>query len=146
MLTGKNERFQAVLVSNLRAWWSNVTAVLAIPTGVTPAGWRGEAKWKSSSDLRGARSGIRSLSGKWDVLPTDAVLHNCSFWVWYSSAECKHSLKSIKHFLTPDWFTCAFSYFKFCFVALCFQQLELCSGDFFFTQPLIRHQSSLPQG
>lgn len=44
MLTGKNERFQAVLVSNLRAWWSNVTAVLAIPTGVTPAGWRGEAK------------------------------------------------------------------------------------------------------
>ncbi|KAG7509456.1 hypothetical protein JOB18_044670, partial [Solea senegalensis] len=39
-LTGKYERFQAVLVSNLRAWWSNVTAVLAIPTGVTPVGWR----------------------------------------------------------------------------------------------------------
>lgn len=100
MLTGKYERFQAVLVSNLRAWWSNVTAVLAIPTGVTPAGWRGEAKWKSSLDLWGARSGIPRLSWKWAVLPTDASLHNCLFFLWYSSAECKHSRKSIKHFLT----------------------------------------------
>lgn len=100
MLTGKYERFQAVLVSNLCAWWSNVTAVLAIPTGVTPAGWRGEAKWKSSLDLWGARSGIPRLSWKWDELPTDAVLHNCLFLVWYSSAECKHGLKSIKHSLT----------------------------------------------
>lgn len=124
MLTGKYERFQAVLVSNLRAWWSNVTAVLAIPTGVTPAGWRGEAKWKSSLDLWGARSGIPRLSSKWAVLPTDAALHNCLFFLWYSSAECKHSWKSIKHLLTRalDWFKCVI------FVAACFQQFELRSG------------------
>lgn len=101
MLTGKYERFQAVLVSNLRAWWSNVTAVLAIPTGVTPVGWRGETKWKSSLDLRGAKSGILSLSSKWDLLPT--ALHKCLFSVLYSSASCKTGctcgrLKSTGHF------------------------------------------------
>lgn len=77
MLTGKYERFQAVLVSNLRAWWSNVTAVLAIPTGVTPVGWRGETKWKSSLDLKGAKSGIPRLSWKWDLPLTDIALHKC---------------------------------------------------------------------
>lgn len=114
MLTGKYERFQAVLVSNLRAWWSNVTAVLAIPTGVTPAGWRGEAKWKSSPDLWGARSGIPRLSSKLDVPPTDAALHNGLFLVWCSSVECKPSLKSIQHHLTraPAWFTGAFFSFS----------------------------------
>lgn len=91
MLTGKYERFQAVLVSNLRAWRSNVTAVLAIPTGVTPVGWRGETKWKSSLDLRGARSGIPNLSSKWDLQPTDAALHKCLFPVLYSSAVCKQA-------------------------------------------------------
>lgn len=77
MLTGKYERFQAVLVSNLCAWWSNVTAVLAIPTGVTPVGWRGETKWKSSLDLKGAKSRIPRLSWKWDLSLTDVALHKC---------------------------------------------------------------------